>query len=376
MGSLGDRSGQCVLRSLRSAVMGEILKRHGGFTIRWYEGGRRRVLATHQTSHAEAKRMLAEIEARVARGDAGIAERRSSWPTVAELVERFLVEYTRPRLKDIEKYRAQARSVLHKALPAIGKLSVGHIQQTDIVKLRDALLRKWAPGSVYNVLATLSALFSWALKHELAPSNPCKGVERPQAAQSLDFLSREEARQLLDAAEARASTSVAAGMLHVGIALVLHTGLRKGEVLGLRWVDLDLDTRRLTVARSYRTTPKSGKTRHLRLPLALVPLLRAWRQQCPQSSDGLVLPVGRTLTKSATRDAMLGLPRLMAELGLRQVLHPWHMLRHSMASHFVMQGGNIPALQKILGHSDVKMTMIYAHLAPDFLGDELDRLRF
>src|SRR5262249_25225284 len=149
-----------------------------------------------------------------------------------------------------------------------------------------------------------------------------------------------------------------------------------GELLGLRWIDLDFETRRLTVARSYRGAPKSGKTRHLRLPLLLVPLLKTWRQHCPPSPDGSVLPLGHNASKVGGRDAMLGLPQLMAELGLRQVLHPWHMLRHTMASHFVMAGGNILALQKILGHSDVKMTMIYAHLAPEFLGDELDRLKF
>ena len=73
---------------------------------------------------------------------------------------------------------------------------------------------------------------------------------------------------------------------------------------------------------------------------------------------------------------MLGLPKLMAELGLRPALHPWHLLRHTFASHFVMNGGNILALQKILGHSDVKMTMIYAHLAPDFLEGEMDKVRY
>lgn len=66
----------------------------------------------------------------------------------------------------------------------------------------------------------------------------------------------------------------------------------------------------------------------------------------------------------------------MEELGMRKVLHPWHLLRHTFASHFVMAGGNILALQRILGHSDVKMTMIYAHLAPDFLGQEMERVDY
>ena len=76
MGSPRDRP--IVIRSRRDVPLGEIIKRHGGYTIRWYEGGRRRVLATKQPSHTEARRMLIEIEARMARGDAGIAERRAA----------------------------------------------------------------------------------------------------------------------------------------------------------------------------------------------------------------------------------------------------------------------------------------------------------
>jgi integrase len=165
-------------------------------------------------------------------------------------------------------------------------------------------------------------------------------------------------------------------MLHLCVVLSLHTGLRKGELLGLRWQDLDLQARRLTVARSYQCTPKSGKARHLRLPAVLVPLLLGWQKECPKSADGAVFPIGRAKGRTGGAAAMLGLPRLWAEVGLRPVSHVWHCLRHSMASHYIMAGGNILALQRILGHSDLKMTLIYAHLAPDFLEGELDRIRY
>lgn len=378
MGSLWDR--RIVLRSGGGALIGEIIRRtkNGkfiGFYLRFYEGGKRRVLASKQATHADAKRMLVEIEARIARGEMGIPERRTTWPKIAELIEQFLREYSRPKLKDIDKYRAQARSVLARALPYLGKLSAAEVESEDVAKMRDALGRRFAAGTVYNILATLSAVFSWAMRQELAPRNPCKGVERPSAAQSLDFLTREEVQRLLEAAAARANT-LAGRMLHAGIAIAVHTGIRKGELLGLRWIDLDFETRRLTIARSYRGTPKSGRSRQLRLPSALIPILTAWREHCPQSPDGSVLPIGHNLTKVGGKESMLGLPQLMTELGMRLVLHPWHMLRHTFASHFVMAGGNILALQRILGHSDVKMTMVYAHLAPDFLGDEMERVKF
>lgn len=54
----------------------------------------------------------------------------------------------------------------------------------------------------------------------------------------------------------------------------------------------------------------------------------------------------------------------------------WHLLRHAFASHFIMSGGNILTLQEILGHASLDTTLVYAHLAPDFLADELDRIRY
>ena len=177
-------------------LVGEVIRRGNGWSLRFYEAGRRRVVASKQTSFADAKRMLREIEARIARGELGVPERRRDWPTVGELAERFLSEYSRPRLKDLDRYRATCRSVLQKVLPHIGRASVAGVTQADVTKLRDGLLQRYAPGTVYNALAVLSALFSWGVRGGHAPGNPCKGVERPTAAQALDYLGRDEVRRL------------------------------------------------------------------------------------------------------------------------------------------------------------------------------------
>lgn len=361
----------------RGCSMGEVFRRtkNGkvlGYYLRWYEGGRRRIMASKQASHAEARRMLLEIEARVARGEAGITEKLVPI-ALSTLAERFLAEYSRPRIKDIARYRHSAQMAIQRIVPVLDKRA-DQVTATDVATAREALRKRYAPGSVKLTLNVLSTLYGWGVSQGIVSSNPCRGVERPHAEHSLDFLTREETRRLIDAVEAGASKPTGR-LLRVAVALALYTGLRKGELLGLRWIDLDLDTRRLTVARSYRTTPKSGKTRHLRLPLRLVPLLREWHRDCPASHEGLVLPIGQ-VGRVGGEKAMLGLPKLWTSIGLRKVLHPWHLLRHSFASHFIMAGGSILALQKILGHSDLKMTLVYAHLAPDFLDGEMDRLKF
>lgn len=364
--------------SLGGAV-GEVLRRGGGWSLRFYQGGRRRVIASKQVSYAEAKRMLIEIEARIARGEVGIAERRQSWPTVAQLIEQFLREHSRPRLKDGVRYQRQARSVLRKVLPHLGEVPVDRVRTSDVIKLRDQLALHWSPGTVRNTLTCLGAAFSWGARQGCAPGNPCRGVERPVCRASLDYLSADEVGALLRCCAERSQSGLLVDKLqHARVLLALHTGLRKGELCGLRWCDLDIPSRRLTVARSYDGLPKSGQARHLRLPDVLVPVLTEWSLCCPKTPQGLVFPhrgrSGWMLSRSSSD--LLGLPTLLATAGCRRVAHPWHALRHTFASHFIMAGGNILTLQKILGHSDVKITLMYAHLAPDFLGDEMNRLKF
>jgi integrase len=357
--------------------LGEVLKRYKdgrflGFYLRWYEGGKRRLIASKQASYAQARRMLLEIEARAARGEAGLA-RPLLAPPLDALCERFLVEYSRPRIKDPARYRGNARIALQRVVPLLHRRA-DQVTAADVARACEALRARYAPASVKLSLNFLSTLYTWAVAEQLVPRNPCRGVERPRTAPAVDFLTREQARRLLDAAAAGATTP-AGRMLHLGVALALYTGLRKGELLGLRWPDVDLENRRLTVARSYESAPKSGKLRHLRLPASIVPLLARWQSECPPSPERCVLPLGRR-RGTASAAAMLGLPRLMQRVGLPRFAHPWHLLRHSMASHYVMAGGNILALQRILGHSDLKMTLVYAHLAPEFLDGELDKIQF
>ena len=364
--------------------MGDIIRlvRKGKF-VGWYvryvdADGKRKQRASHQPSKEGARRYLLEIEGRVARGAVGIPEPAPPSATVAELCDRFLLEYTRPKIKDLASYRSHVGKRLRRCLPHIGDRLADSVTPQELAKLRDVLGRKLSPTSVRDALTALGTAFNWGVANKLVPQNPARGLERPRYTPSIDYYSREEATIILASADERAGSGV---LLDVALAacvrLAMLTGMRKGELLGLRWRDLDLGTRRLTVARSYDTLPKSGKARHLRLPVDCVPALHRWRAVCPPSADGTVFPHHRGVIPGwgDSTHALLGLPALLAAAGIRCPAHPWHACRHSFASHYMMAGGNILALQKILGHSDVTMTMIYAHLAPDYLGDEMDRLK-
>lgn len=344
-----------------------------GFYLRWYENGQRRQRASRQPTYAEARRMLQAIEGRIARGLAGLDldAPPKKFATIAELCERFLVEYSRPRVKDLADYRKNARTALRRVLPLLGARTADSVTTAEIAKLRDGLSRRYAAGSVKLSLAFLQTLFSWAVREGLAPQNPCRGVERPRPRSLLEFLGFEDATRLLEHARTHAPR------LYPMIATAIYTGLRKGELFGLSWRCIDLQTRRLDIVRSGRKLPKGGQPRHLRLPSALVPILAEWRRCCPKTREDLVFPVERRgVVNMGQRKDMLELGAILVAAGCPPLLRPWHALRHTFASHYVMAGGNILALQKILGHTDIKMTLIYAHLAPDYLGDEMDRLSF
>ena len=364
--------------------MGDIIRKtKGGRFLGWYvryvdSDGRRKQRASHQPTKEQARRLLVEIEARITRGQAGLVEPPPPAPTVAALIERFLNEYSRPKIKDLTSYRTHARKNLRRALPLLGSKPADGVTTQDAIRLRDSLGRSHAPASVRVTLATMATMFAWAQRQGIVPENPLRGVERPTAPSSIDFFSLEEVERILKLAQERAQNGTLRHKLLAACAhLAVHTGMRKGELLGLRWQDIDFSTRRLTVARSYNTTPKGGKPRPLRLPSICIPILQEWKKECPVTPAGLLFPViGGTESSIHSTHAKLGLPRLLQAAGCRVPAHPWHALRHTFASHFIMQGGNILTLQKILGHSDVKMTLIYAHLAPEFLAEEMDRLKF
>ena len=364
--------------------MGDIVRvvRKGKF-IGWYvrykdADGQRRMRASHQETQALARRYLLEVEGRVARGLVGIPEPAPPAPTVSELIPRFLTEYSRPKVKDPEAYRRFASTALRRALPVLGALRIDALQPPHLDRLRLTLGKTHAPASVRGTLIYLGTMFSWAVKRQLVATNPLRGIEKPRASSSIEYLSRDEVHRLftlLD--ELAASGALFDRMRKTCVFTALHTGLRRGELLGLRWQDIDLTTRRLTVARSYLTTPKSGKPRHLRLPAAVIPVLTDWLAECPRLPEGVVFPiVSGARPRMGTREDLLDLPALLAAAGCHTLLRPWHALRHSFASHFVMSGGNLLALQQILGHSDINQTMAYSHLAPDFLAGEIDRLKF
>lgn len=176
----------------------------------------------------------------------------------------------------------------------------------------------------------------------------------------LDF---EEADRLVAGAEE--------GEWRTMILLGLRTGLRQGELLALRWQDVDLVAGRVlvrqNVVRGHIGTPKSGKGREVPLGDEVRATLKAHRHLRGQyvfcNGNGVMWTKG---------EAKGPLWKACRKAGLRTI--SWHVLRHTFASHLVMRGAPLKAVQELLGHSTIQMTMRYAHLGPEIVRDAVKLL--
>jgi integrase len=316
------------------------------------------------------------VEARLAKGNIGIPEPtpedvKRQRLTVKELTDIFLKDYSSPRLKDAASYRKAVGFTLHHLTKELGYMRVMDVGRLHLSRLRDEKIAAGlSKATVKLVLAYTSRMWNWARAEGLIDvQNPVAFVDKPSlVGQSMDFnfLSLEEADRLLSWSREKQPTE------HPAYATALYTGMRMGELWGLRWVDCDLERGLLTVRRSYRAVPKSGKPRAIPIHPTLLPILSQWKKACPSSDEALVFPSPHKCMRQKDHDYGFK----AALVGAKCHAIGFHGLRHTFASHFMMTGGNILTLQKLLGHSSVAVTMKYAHLAPDFMRDEIGRLCF
>lgn len=352
------------------------------------ENGKWCAVASGQPNKELAKTWVATIESRIANGQVGIIEKTAeqiacSTVTVRQLFEKFQAEYRSPRIKDLKEYRSQTSAVFcMRILPTLGERAASTITHLDVEKLRDDLLAaEYAGGSVAWTIARLSKVFVWGKRAKyIDVESPTSDVEYPSADVTLDYLSKTEVAGLLRYLEEHEAdlTGREVPQLFAMVATAIYAGLRKGELMGLRRIDVSLDRKQITVARSYDKAPKSGKVRHVPLHPALERILRVWLDRCPVTDEGLVFPLldvcdGWTMGQ---RRHMLHIEHYLRAGGCHVPARPWHSLRHTFASHFMMAGGNILTLQKLLGHASLDQTLIYAHLSPDHLATEVARMSF
>lgn len=222
------------------------------------------------------------------------------------------------------------------------------------------------PETVNFELKTLTNVFNRAIKWGYLKENPVKDVKRFKInnAKPVRFLSVKECQQLLKACTEE---------FYPIFFTYLNTGMRKAELINLEWTDIDFKRRKLKIQWKEFWQPKSGK-REIPMTQQLFDLLLKLKQENDQGlKSSFVFPnKDGGVIRTKLREQMI---KIAKKAGIKN-LTKLHTLRHTFASHLVMNSVDLPTVMKLMGHSDIQTTMIYAHLAPDHLADAVEKLEF
>ena len=208
-----------------------------------------------------------------------------------------------------------------------------------------------APKSLQRLLSSCRSLFRQLIREGLLANDPLLGVRGPKVRRKLP--------QVLDVDEAGALMETdSGGPLAVRdramLELFYSSGLRLSELVGLRWIDLDLD------GGEVRVLGKGSKTRVVPVGRHAITALRALGAQTGMPPDGPVFR-GRAGAAINPRTVQLRMQALALQQGIPKHIHP-HLLRHTFASHMLESSGDLRAVQELLGHADIATTQIYTHL--------------
>ena len=217
------------------------------------------------------------------------------------------------------------------------------------------------PSTLNRELNTIKAMFNKAVAWNALAQNPAKSVQKfKEPRRKVRFLSKEEVQTLLKAADER---------MRPLIEVLLHTGLRRDELIHLTLADVDFENKVLSVQAKDGWNPKDYETRHI----PMTPRLTQVLQDASPNGGAFIFAnkEGRALDPDVLTHDFL---KLVRRSGIKHA--SLHTLRHTFASHLVMNGTDIYTVQKLLGHSSIKTTEIYAHLAPDFLKAAIAKLHY
>jgi integrase len=294
--------------------------------------------------------------------------------TVAQYLEAWLTQVVTVRNKPrtLRSYQDMVRLHLspHLGRHSLDKLATSHVQ-VMLNKLPDA---KLSPRSVQYAKGVLCRALNVAVKWGLVPRNVATHAEAPSgSSRAITPLSEAQARKLLDAVKGH--------RLEALYRIALSLGLRRGEVVGLLWEDVDLDAATLRISgalqrvngKLVRTTPKTAASAAtLPLPEVLVRLLRQHkeRQELERQNTkdwqehGYVFPSERG-TPLEPRNLNRHFKAALKRAGLPATIRV-HDLRHSCATLLIAQGVHPRVVMEILRHSQISVTMnTYAHVIPD-----------
>ena len=231
-------------------------------------------------------------------------------------------------------------------LPARAKA----ITKRTVAEYIEARAETVKPGTVAKEMSVLKHCLRLAVEWGELNQNPAAGARLPQLPPGKT--------RYLTPGELKAALESAPDWLRAPMAFAVCTGVRRGEMLSLRWMDVDMKNRRL-----YLRETKNGNLRILPIPESALTVLHSLPESAP--GDAVFAGVDPAFLSVYTK-------RVFKRLGISDA--GFHTLRHTAASWLVMEGVGLYTVGQLLGHKTPRMTQRYAHLSPDYMAGAVGKL--
>lgn len=245
--------------------------------------------------------------------------------------------------------------------PRFAKLNISQITEEQGMSLMSDLKKTHSPAGIKNIWIVLKGVINKARKEKIILCNPFEDIKKPKPDLLQDnYWVKMEINQFLMANKN--------DQLLPFYFVAIHSGLRLAEMCGLKWDRIDFINNQISITRTrdkygLKETTKTKIKRFVPMTLEVRSLLLALHkknQGCPfvfLEADGSEVKYAHIYRRFHKAQNKAGITNKIR----------FHDLRHSFASNYMMNGGNVFDLQKLLGHTDIKMTMRYAHLTADHL---------
>lgn len=331
---------------------------------------RRRIRKTY-ASFAEAKGWRADAQTKLKRGEL----RAPVAVTLEEAANEWLDGAESGKVRNRSGYvykpsvlRGYERSLRLRILPALGRLKLSDVRRSDVQSLVDRLLGEGLhPSTIRNTLNPLQALYRRELQNERVAINPTVGLAIPKSDEA-----EERQPRIVNAAGAVALLAALPDDQRAVWATAFYAGLRRGELRGLRWRDVDLSKREIHVRQSWddkegeiKVKSKAGR-RQVPILAPLAPELAAHKLRSGIRDDAALVfgSDAETPFEPSTVRRRAIAAWAAAELGDVEPIG-LHEARHTFASVMIAAGVNARAIMEFMGHATITITFDrYGHIMP------------
>lgn len=357
--------------------MGQTRKRGAYWYVDLYVGSKRYRKRISKSKHL-AELALKDIEVKAERNQLGFLEQKEI--AVEDFIKQFLTHSAaNNRPSTTTRYRSALDNFLRFIKSEAKIVRLGDVTQEAIEKykawrksvpvakngsnsskVKPSSVRKGAKSYTVNFeLTTIKTLFILAVKWKYLDKSPAEGVKPLKAEDSKPrrFLTDAECERLLRACEPE---------YYPIFFTLIHTGMRKAEILNLEWSDLNFKRRIIKIQRKAFWIPKTGERE---IPMS--DAVAATLENVPKQSH-FVFPDedGEAMDPNFLRKQLIRIAQNAGIYDLTEV----HALRHTFASRLLMRNVDLPSVQKLMGHSAIETTLIYSHQTTDHLREAVEKL--